>query len=301
MVVCGRCFRSGDRTPGRRQRECARTERVPGRERDRHTDRNAGCCGSGRRWHGFDDARPGRRSHGPRRCGGCGEPAHFRASARPWWRRRRCPAPVAASGSTGRCSPRPAAGRAVRLRGGRASTGAVPCACLPSADARCDPWSLELLPRANASCEASGSSRLSGKRIAVAVPIPDSPPFCPMKDTAGTVLAVAGWLSLRVAARDALPHPVHVAVVTAAHGRLEAPMDRIGCFVAMGLWPKRCVAGTVRLDFSGWEPSGGVGGLPPHCRRIAALPLRAWGAVPSPRGGLPSVGMSPVAGGGIGV
>ena len=64
-----------------------------------------------------------------------------------------------------------------------------------------------------------------------------------------------------------LPHPVHVAVVTVAHGRLESPMDRIGCFVAMGLWPKQYVAGTARLDFAGSEPAGGVGGL--LCRTVA--------------------------------
>ena len=73
-------------------------------------------------------------------------------------------------------------------------------------------------------------------------------------DTAGTVLAVAGGCRAVEAARDALPHPVHVAVVTIAHGRLEAPMDRIGCFVATGLWPERCVAGTARLDFAGVDP-----------------------------------------------
>ena len=44
-----------------------------------------------------------------------------------------------------------------------------------------------------------------------------------------------------------------------------------GCFVAMGLWPKRCATGTARLDFAGSEPAGGMGGLLPHCRRIAAF------------------------------
>ena len=112
-------------------------------------------------------------------------------------------------------------------------------------------------------------------------------------DTAGTVLAVAGGCRAVEAARDALPHPVHVAFVTIAHGRLEASMDRIGGFVTTGLWPERCVAGTARLDFAGSEPAGGVGGLLPHCRRIAALPLRDRGAVRSPRSSLPSVGTSP--------
>ena len=73
-------------------------------------------------------------------------------------------------------------------------------------------------------------------------------------DTAGTVLAVAGGCRAVEAARDALPHPVHVAFVTVAHGRLEAPMDRIGCFVTTGLWPERCVAGTARGDFAGVNP-----------------------------------------------
>ena len=73
-------------------------------------------------------------------------------------------------------------------------------------------------------------------------------------DTAGTVLAVAGGCRAVEAARDALPHPVHVAFVTVAHGRLEAPMDRIGCFVTTGLWPERCVAGTARRDFAGVNP-----------------------------------------------
>ena len=112
-------------------------------------------------------------------------------------------------------------------------------------------------------------------------------------DTAGTVLAVAGGCRAVEPRGMHLIHPVHVAFVTVAHGRLEAPMDRIGLLVAMGLWPKRCVAGTARLDFAGSEPAGGMGGLLPHCRRIAALPLRDRGAVRSPRGGLPSVGTSP--------
>ena len=60
----------------------------------------------------------------------------------------------------------------------------------------------------------------------------------------------------------------------------------------MGLWPKRCVAGTARLDFAGSEPAGGVGGLPPHCRRIAALPFRAGSRAVAPWW-LPSVGTSP--------
>ena len=51
-----------------------------------------------------------------------------------------------------------------------------------------------------------------------------------------------------------LPHPVHAAFVTVAHGRLEAPMDRIGLLRRYGLWPKRCVAGTARRDFAGWHP-----------------------------------------------
>ena len=115
-------------------------------------------------------------------------------------------------------------------------------------------------------------------------------------DSAGTVLAVAGGCRAVEAARDALPHPVRAAAVTPAHGRLGSPMDRIGCFVAMGLWPKRCVAGTARRDFAGWHPREACG-LLPHCRRIAALPLRDRGAVRSPLGGLPSVGRSPVAAG----
>ena len=48
-------------------------------------------------------------------------------------------------------------------------------------------------------------------------------------------------------------------------------MDHIGVLAAMGSWPKRCVAGTARRDFAGSEPAGGVVGLLPHCRRIAAF------------------------------
>ena len=69
-------------------------------------------------------------------------------------------------------------------------------------------------------------------------------------------------------------------------------MDRIGLLAAMGLWPKRCVAGTARLDFAGSEPAGGVGGLLPHCRRIAAF----WGRTVAPWW-LPSVRHVPVANG----
>ena len=101
-------------------------------------------------------------------------------------------------------------------------------------------------------------------------------------DAVGTALAVAGGCRAVEAARDALPHPVHVAFVMVAHGRLEAPMDRIGCLLATGFWPERCVAGTARLDFAGSEPAGGMGGLLPHCRRIAALPWRAGSRAVAP-------------------
>ena len=63
-------------------------------------------------------------------------------------------------------------------------------------------------------------------------PSPTRPRCCPM-DTAGTVLAVAGGCRAVEAARDASAHPVHAAFVTVAQGRLEAPMDRIGCLL---LW-----------------------------------------------------------------
>ena len=98
--------------------------------------------------------------------------ARFRASARPWWPQRRRRARSAASGSAGQRWPRPAAGRAVRLRGGRASTGALfVSSALPLSAGCADEsvvFSLELLPRSNASLEASGSSRLSGNGLAVA-------------------------------------------------------------------------------------------------------------------------------------
>ena len=43
----------------------------------------------------------------------------------------------------------------------------------------------------------------------------------------------------------------------------------------------------------GRRPAGGTGGLLPHCRRIAALPLRDRGAVRSPRGSCLRSGTSP--------
>lgn len=69
-----------------------------------------------------------------------------------------------------------------------------------------------------------------------------------------------------------------------------------GRFVAMGLWPKRCVAGTVRRDFAGWEPAGGL--WPPAAlSQDRCVALAGLGAVRPPRCGLPSVGHVPVAGG----
>ena len=73
-------------------------------------------------------------------------------------------------------------------------------------------------------------------------------------------------------------------------------MDRIGCFAAMGLWPKGCVAGTARLDFAGWHPRE-ADRLLPHCRRIAALPLRAWGPCVRPAVTCLRSGTSPWPGG----
>ena len=126
---------------------------------------------------------------------------------------------------------------------------------------RGDPWAVRTIAafqRFSRSVRIVAAQREWNRRR---VPFPTRPRCCPM-DTAGTVLAVAGGCRAVEAARDASAHPVHAAFVTVAHGRLEAPMDRIGCFVAMGLWPKRCVAGTARLDFAGvtrgrrgWPPA----------------------------------------------
>ena len=123
--------------------------------------------------------------------------------------------------------------------------------------------------------------------------VPGSPPFRPFGRGRDWSRRCRG-LSRCVAARDAsaASRPRRVRHET----RMDAWKRRwiaSGCFVAMGLWPKRCVAGTARLDFAGSEPAGGMGGLLPHCRRIAALPLRDRGAVRSPRSSLPSVGTSP--------
>ena len=96
------------------------------------------------------------------------------------------------------------------------------------------------------------------------------------------------WLSRCVAARDAQPHPVHVAFVTNTHGRLEAPMDRIGLLAAMGLWPKRCVAGTARRDFAGSDPREAWSA---SCRTVAGS-LRSGSRAVAPWW-LPSVGTSP--------
>jgi len=66
------------------------------------------------------------------------------------------------------------------------------------------------------------------------IPSPARPRSVPL-DAVGTALAVAGGCRAVEAARDALPHPVHAAFVTVAHGRLEAPMDRIGLLRRYGL------------------------------------------------------------------
>ena len=99
-------------------------------------------------------------------------------------------------------------------------------------------------------------------------------------DSAGTVLAVAGGCRAVEAARDASAHPVHAVFVTVAHGRLEAPMDRIGCLL---LWA--C------------GPNGVSPGPPGSTSRASTRGRRGWppaalsqdrcvrGAVRSPRGG----------------
>ena len=138
---------------------------------------------------------------------------------------------------------------------------------------------LELLPRSNASLETSGSTRLSGIGIAVAF-LSRLAPVLSLMDSAGTVLAVAGGCRAVEAARDTLPHPVHVAFVTVAHGRLEAPMERIGCLLLWACGPTVCcrdrparLRGLGTRRRRGW-PSAAL--LQDRCVR---------GAVRSPRGG----------------
>ena len=69
------------------------------------------------------------------------------------------------------------------------------------------------------------------------------------------------------------PHPVHVAVVTVAHGRLEAPMDRIGCLLLRACGPNGVLPGPPGSTSRARSPREAC--LLPHCRRIAALPWRA--------------------------
>ena len=97
-----------------------------------------------------------------------------------------------------------------------------------------------------------------------------------MKDSAGTVLAVSGWLSLRVAARDAsaASRPCR-----RRHGGVWTPGKRDGSHRSLRLYG--LVAQTVRCRdrparLRGLAPAGGDR-LLPHCRRIAALTLLAGG------------------------
>ena len=107
-------------------------------------------------------------------------------------------------------------------------------------------------------------------------------------DSAGTVLAVAGGCRGVEAARDASAHPVHVAFVT-KHAWTPGSADgshRV--LAAMGLWPKRCVAGTARRDFAGVTRRRR--GWPPAALSQDRCVL---GAVRSPRGSCLRSGTSP--------
>ena len=90
-----------------------------------------------------------------------------------------------------------------------------------------------------------------------------------LSDAVGTAFAVAGGRRAVDAARDALPHPVHAAFVTVAHGRLEAPMDRIGLLAAMGLWPNGVLPGPPGSTFAGFDPREA---WVASCRTVAGSP-----------------------------
>jgi len=121
--------------------------------------------------------------------------------------------------------------------------------------------------------------------------VPGSPPFRPLgrgRDWSRR----CRWLSRCVAALDALPHPVHVAFVTVAHGRLEAPMDRIGCLLLWACGPNGVLPGPP--GSTSRDSTRGRHGWPPAAlsqdRCVALAGREPCGR---PHRSLPSVGTSP--------
>ena len=128
--------------------------------------------------------------------------------------------------------------------------------------------------------------------IASSDSVPGSPPFRPLgrgRDCSRR----CRWLSRRVAARDAsaASRPCRV-----RHGCAWTPGSADGSHRLLrhyGLLARTVCCRDRPARLRGRQPAGGVGGLLPHRRRIAALPLRDRRAVRSPRGSCLRSGTSP--------
>ena len=188
--------------------------------------------------------------------------------------------------------------RAAPLRGGRASTGAVRCAFLPSAGARGDPCVVRTVAatqRLSRSVRIVAAQRERNRR---SVSVPDSPPFSPDglgRDRSRRCRLVVAPLKPRgMPAASGPCRCRHAGARTP--GKPDGSHRLLRCYgpVAQTVCCRDRPAQLRGLGTRGRlvAPAALSQGL------LAALPLRDRGAVRSPLGSLPSVGRSPVAGGG---